>query len=94
MLRKGPEISEDMRKCFRCEGRKKIYKCGAGWSLSNTGGKLSDCPMCLGKGQIKKLDAELKEKLDSVVEIKKEEVAPAKRRQRRKPEHIEQANTL
>ncbi len=42
--------------CVRCEGRKKIYKVGSGWSHINTGGVLTDCPLCLGVGKIKSLE--------------------------------------
>lgn len=44
-------------KCIRCKGRKKIYKIMGGYSYINTGGILSDCPMCLGKGIVKTLEA-------------------------------------
>ena len=51
-------MQQNMRRCFRCSGQKKMYK-GAGdlYSLANFGGTLVDCPLCLGKGNIKTLDA-------------------------------------
>jgi len=45
-----------MQQCFRCAGRKKLYKSGSGYSKQNTGGVLVDCPLCLGKGKIDKLE--------------------------------------
>lgn len=42
-----------MQICFRCGGRKKIYKSGNGYSWVDSGGVLTDCPMCLGVGRIK-----------------------------------------
>jgi uncharacterized protein CbrC (UPF0167 family) len=47
--------------CPRCEGRKKIYKVGAGYSHQNTGGVSVDCPFCIGKGKVKVLDAVFKD---------------------------------
>ncbi len=45
-----------MRICFRCGGRKKLYKVGAGYSYTNSGGALVQCPLCQGTGLIKTLD--------------------------------------
>lgn len=53
-LRKGSGLKEDERKCIRCRGRKQLYKTMSGWCFDNSGGVLTDCPMCLGKGVIKK----------------------------------------
>ena len=56
-LRKGTEVKEGMRRCIRCSGRKKMYKIGktgSAWSHNNSGGVLTDCPLCLGKGIISK----------------------------------------
>ncbi len=77
-------IKEGNQVCFRCRGKGQMYN--EGMSSVYSGGKLADCIMCLGEGQIKMLDAELKEQL------MKSEVKT--RRRRVKPEHIEQANTL
>jgi len=41
-----------MRRCFRCQGRKKMYKAGSGYSMIDTGGVEVDCPLCLGVGTI------------------------------------------
>jgi hypothetical protein len=71
-------MQPNMRLCFRCSGRKKMYKgSGESYSLANFGGTLVDCPLCLGKGEIKTLDAvaeeaEKKKKLSG--SIKKEDV--------------------
>lgn len=62
-LRKGSDLKADMRRCFRCNGLKKMYKIGAGYCLENCGGELVNCPLCDGKGQIKTLD-----KLDSQIQ--------------------------
>jgi hypothetical protein len=48
--------------CFRCDGRKKIFKIGGGYSHIDMGGQQVDCPMCLGCGSIKTLEAALEEK--------------------------------
>jgi hypothetical protein len=53
-LRKGSEVKEGKRRCIRCRGRKKLYKIKGGWSLENSGGTLTDCPLCLGVGLIDK----------------------------------------
>ena len=37
--------------CVRCEGRKKIYKNGGGWSWIDTGGVKMNCPLCCGSGE-------------------------------------------
>lgn len=63
-LRKGSHLKPGMRKCFRCSGRKKMYKVGSAWSIHNCGGEYLNCPMCDGTGQIKtldKLDEQIKE---------------------------------
>ncbi len=51
-LRKGSGVKEGKRRCIRCRGRKKLYKVRGGWCLENSGGVLTDCPMCLGDGLI------------------------------------------
>ena len=51
--------------CVRCSGKKKIYKVGSGYSLTNSGGAKVDCPLCLGTGTqpvIKKKRAATKKK--------------------------------
>lgn len=40
------------KRCFRCNGAKKLYKVSGGYSAVNMGGVLVDCPLCLGVGQI------------------------------------------
>lgn len=44
------------RVCMRCDGRREMYSVCGGWSHVDTGGVLKPCPLCLGEGQIKKLD--------------------------------------
>lgn len=46
-----------MIRCFRCEGRKRLYKVAGAYSHINTGGAEIDCPMCLGKGEVETLEA-------------------------------------
>ena len=41
-----------MKRCFRCGGRKKIYKVGAGYSMTDMGGVEVTCPLCSGEGNI------------------------------------------
>lgn len=55
-LRKGSDVKEGKRRCFRCSGRKKMYQIGKTsiWSHENSGGVLKDCPLCLGTGLIDK----------------------------------------
>jgi hypothetical protein len=57
-LRKGSGLKHDERICIRCRGRKQLYKTMSGWCFDNSGGVIQDCPMCLGKGVIKKIPAE------------------------------------
>lgn len=51
-LRKGSDVKEGKRRCIRCRGRKQLYKTKGGWCFENSGGTLTDCPLCLGKGII------------------------------------------
>lgn len=48
-------MDDNLRRCMRCDGRKKMYKTGTAYNHTNTGGVLVDCPLCLGKGTIPKL---------------------------------------
>lgn len=41
-----------MARCFRCSGRKKMFKFGSGYTLADSGGVLVDCPLCSGTGLI------------------------------------------
>lgn len=50
-------MNKEEMKCIRCKGRKKIYKIMGGYSYINTGGIISDCPMCNGKGTVKTIAA-------------------------------------
>lgn len=45
----------EYKRCMRCGGRKKLYKVGSGYSKTNCGGVEVNCPLCNGKGEIKKL---------------------------------------
>jgi hypothetical protein len=80
-LRKGSGLKHDERICIRCRGRKQLYKTMSGWCFDNSGGVIQDCPMCLGKGVIKKIPAE---ELFETKDGKGEENAKKENRQRRK----------
>ena len=54
-LTKVPGAPEGKRRCFRCLGKKKMYKAMGGWSSINAGGEEVNCPMCNGSGWIDKL---------------------------------------
>lgn len=70
-------MNADKMICMRCNGRKQMYRFGSGYTHSNNGGRLVDCPMCLGEGKIKTIEAATKE-----VEIK----IRKKRESKSKPE--------
>ena len=70
-LRKGSEVKEGKRRCIRCRGRKKLYKIKGGWSLENSGGTLSDCPLCLGAGLIDKVPSAIIE--EKIADLKEKE---------------------
>jgi len=53
---KGSEI-----RCIRCKGRKKIFKTGNAYSYTNTGGIEVKCPLCLGEGVTKSLEAAIED---------------------------------
>jgi len=53
--------TQQMKRCPRCLGQKKMYKMGNGYSAANCGGPQVDCPCCAGVGSIKKLEATLAE---------------------------------
>lgn len=63
-----------MIRCIRCQGRKKLYKMMSGYSFTSCGGELVECPMCLGKGNIKDFNFALDEKEEEEVTVKKEVV--------------------
>lgn len=46
-------MKDNMIRCMRCLGRKKLYKVNSVYSLENTGGTIVNCPLCLGEGMIK-----------------------------------------
>lgn len=45
-------MSDKKIRCFRCRGRKELYKIGTAYSADDTGGVKVKCPMCLGEGKI------------------------------------------
>jgi len=40
------------KRCFRCNGAKKMFRKGGGYSLVDSGGEHVDCPLCDGKGLV------------------------------------------
>lgn len=60
------------KRCFRCSGRKKIYKTNGGYSSTDTGGVEVTCPLCNGDGVINVPSLEEIEKLEAKLEEKKE----------------------
>lgn len=55
-------IPKGYRVCIRCQGRKKLYKCGnGGWSFINSGGVLTSCPLCNESGTIPLLENAVEE---------------------------------
>jgi hypothetical protein len=58
---------DNMVRCIRCQGRKKLYKMMGGYSFTNCGGELVTCPMCAGKGEIKNFNFESEEVTKEVV---------------------------
>lgn len=83
--------------CSKCKGRKTFYTMGGGYSLVNMGGKLVDCPVCEGIGQVVPEIPEIKEEVEAIEEvkdpsneeessnIKKEEDAPVVSKKRGRP---------
>ena len=66
-------MQEGYKRCPRCSGSKKMYKANGGFSLANYGGALTDCPFCLGKGEVKTLETAAEEATKKVVSRKKKE---------------------
>lgn len=65
-------MSETLKVCPRCRGRRELYKImGSCYSLTNTGGQLVKCPCCLGEGKIKTLEEAVKD-IDKKVSSKRE----------------------
>lgn len=65
-------MTEGMMRCMRCKGRKRIFKVMGGYSFIDTGGVKVDCPMCLGEGKIKTLQATL-ESIEQELNIETDE---------------------
>lgn len=82
-------MKEDMQRCMRCKGRKKIYKVAGAYSYVDTGGVEITCPLCLGAGEIKTLKAASRaienEKRKSSVETT-EDVTHGRKKEKRKKE--------
>lgn len=77
-----------MINCFRCCGRKKLYKKGSGYMLCDSGGVLVDCPLCLGVGKIKELEhsfAEVKETVENLIKETEKET----KKNKKKPKSLE-----
>jgi len=59
-------MKEKEKPCFRCSGRKKVFKSGKGYSLVDMGGEKVDCPLCGGSGKIKVPVIKKKKKTTSI----------------------------
>lgn len=49
-------MDENLIRCVRCKGRKKLFKVHGAYSMTNTGGTEVTCPMCNGLGKMKTLE--------------------------------------
>ena len=78
-------------RCFRCDGRKKMYTMNGGYTHANMGGPQVDCPMCLGKGNIPVLEDALepvKKETAKLKDKKEKESTDAKKRTEGKRETL------
>lgn len=83
-LTKVQGAPEGKRRCFRCLGKKKMYKAMGGWSSVNSGGEEVNCPMCNGSGWIDKLPEDV-EFWCSIADVEEQESKNVKGKgQRRK----------
>jgi hypothetical protein len=57
-------MQKGMMRCFRCDGRKKMFKINSGYTLVDMGGVSVSCPLCMGEGVIKTLE----EAIDNLIE--------------------------
>lgn len=63
-------MTNGLRLCIRCDGRKKMYLFNGGYTHCNMGGVQVDCPLCLGKGKIPVLE-EVKEDIkQEIIKLK------------------------
>ncbi|CAB4127954.1 hypothetical protein UFOVP270_54 [uncultured Caudovirales phage] len=83
-LRKGSDIPAGKRRCFRCRGRKKLYKVRGAWSFDNSGGTLQNCPLCEGKGHIDPIPVTELELGCAIADIEEEKACGKKRRRKAK----------
>ena len=76
------------RRCFRCMGRKKMYRINSIYSMTNTGGEEVTCPLCNGTGRIKDLEETVKEieELKIKLDVQKEKENEIKKTEEKKPE--------
>jgi hypothetical protein len=58
-LTKVPGAPKGKRRCFRCLGKKKMFKSMGGWSSVDSGGEQVNCPMCKGSGWIDKMPVDV-----------------------------------
>jgi hypothetical protein len=57
--------------CSKCKGRKEMYKLNNTYTLVDMGAKKVKCPVCLGKGKMKKFtDEEKKEIISNINKLK------------------------
>jgi len=75
-------MDDNLIRCVRCQGAKKLYKVGGGYCQTNNGGALVKCPLCLGEGMTKPLHLAVKDMESKDNDNKK---VKAKRKSRAKP---------
>lgn len=45
-------MTQNDRRCFRCQGAKFMFRVGGGYSAVDMGGEKVSCPLCTGTGRI------------------------------------------
>jgi hypothetical protein len=78
-------MKEEYMRCMRCNGRKKVFKIMGGYSHINSGGIEKDCPLCLGKGEVKTIDAAISDAVRNLRPPFKEEEEVAETKKRGRP---------
>lgn len=64
-------MSDQLMRCPRCKGCKKMYKVGSAYAHTNSGGVEVTCPMCNGIGKAQTLNQALKEITHGKEDLKK-----------------------
>lgn len=85
-------MQSNNRRCFRCNGQKKLFKIGSAYSLKDTGGKEVTCPLCNGDGnipQLKDVAAPKKEKAEQQLSKSQQKKLSSQRRSKRTKEELQ-----